>query len=154
MRCVAAGMSALSLALLPACAGAWPAPDEVPAERACAGLPAAVMDDAIAGLRANVESVEPLIESSNPKAPPHRAGAVVHVRATPGMTAQWLGRVLACSAVRQVTETERWPPAFAGALREVTPTPTGFAITLRAREPDLAGEIERQARALVATGAR
>jgi hypothetical protein len=154
MRPVVATLSALSLGLVTACAGGVrSAGDAASAEGACAGLPSATVDRSVADLRANVESVEPLRDDPGPKAIPHLIGAVVQVRATPGMTAQWLGRVLACDAERHAAAPscadERCPLAPAGASSEVTSTPTGFAVAVRSRDPDVAHQIERRARAFV-----
>lgn len=140
---VVTGMSALSLALVTSCAGGVRrASDEGAAESACSGLPDVAVSKVVANLRSNVESVEPLRDSAEPKVLPHMVGAVVQVRATPGMTAQWLERVLQC-------DSERHPAALApaGASSEVTSTPTGFAVAVRSRDPDVAHEIERRARA-------
>jgi len=123
-------------------------------DRACAGLPSAEVDRAVGEVLANVEGVESIHDGSNGKAPPHLVGAVVQVRATRGMTSQYLGRVLQCHAAQRRAascDAERsCALSLEGAQREVTTTPTGFAVTLRSRDAGIAGEIERRARTLAA----
>jgi hypothetical protein len=139
MRCAVATIFMLSLTIVPGCApGARSASDE----RACDGLTDADVSEGVADLRAGVESVEPIIESRGPKAPPHLAGAVLSVRATPAMSAPRLGRVLSCHAVRRTLAA---PVQF-----EVTPTSTGFAVVVRSRDADATNEIIADAQ----TGAR
>jgi hypothetical protein len=134
-------LSVLSLGLASACAGAWSVSDEGQAACACAGLDAAAVDRTVDDLRANVEGVEPLHDGNGPKVLPHTVGASVQVRAVPGMTASWLGRVLQCDAAHRGTLVP------AGAESEVSPTPTGFSVAVRSRDPDVAREIVLRARA-------
>ncbi len=148
MRLMAAVAVTLSCGLVTACEGARSASDEVSLERACAGLPGAEVDRVIDDLRTNVEHVEPLRDSKNgPKAPPQLVGALIAVRATPGATEQWLGRVLQCDRARHAGPEDGSLLAPAGASAEVTATPTGFAIAVRSRDSAVAREIERLARA-------
>ncbi len=147
----AASISALFLAFLGACAGDVQRPLDAPStEGACAGLPDALLERTVAELRASVESVEPLRDGGG-KLTPRLIGAVVQVRATPGMTAGWLERVLQCDAARQgaaaACSPGGCPLAPPGAARDVTPTNAGFAIALRSRDMDTAREIERRAKA-------
>lgn len=133
------------------------AADPTSEDHACAGLPRAEVDQAMGELLANVEGVESLHDSSNSKVPPHLVGAVVQVRATRGMTSEYLGRVLQCHAAQRravACGSERsCALALEGANREVTTTPTGFAVTLRSRNAEVAREIERRARALASRSA-
>jgi hypothetical protein len=148
MRLVAVALSALSCGIVTACEGARSAADEVPVERACAGLPGAEVDRVIDDLRANVQRVEPLRESRDgPKATPRLVGALIEVRATSGQTEQWLGRVLQCDRARHAGPEDGSLLAPSSAHAEVTATPTGFAIALRSRDSDVAHEIEQRARA-------
>jgi hypothetical protein len=92
-----------------------------------------------------VAGVEPLYDGNGPKILPHTVGATVQVRAAPGMTASWLGRVLKCDAAR------RGALVPAGAESEVTPTAAGFTVAVRSRDPDVAQEIVLRARAFAQT---
>src|SRR5262245_49485887 len=114
-------LSVLTLGLVAACAGPRSASEE---GHACAGLAPAAADEAVDGLRANVEGVAPIYEGNGPKALPHTIGASVQLRASPGMTTSWLGRILACDAAR------RGALVPAGAQSEVTPTAAGFAVSV------------------------
>jgi len=154
MRLMAAALSTLALGLVTACEGARSAADEVPVERACAGLAGAEVDRVIDDLRANVERVEPLRDSKDgPKAAPRLVGALIEVRATPGETEQWLGRVLQCDRARHAGPEDGSLLSPSGAHAEVIPTPTGFAISVRSRDSEVAHEIERLARAFPCTPA-
>lgn len=145
---VVLALAVSSLGLLTACESARSPADEVSAERACAGLAGAEVDRVIDGLRANMERVEPLRDSINgPKAAPRLVGALVAVRATPRETEQWLRRVLQCDSARHAGPADGSLLAPSGASAEVTSTPTGFAITIRSRDSEVAHQIERLARA-------
>ncbi len=139
----------LALALLCACTGAPPAADARSIGGVCAGVSDASLDKTLAELRANVEGVEPLREV-HAKLTPRLIGATVRVRATPGMTAEWLGRALQCDAARSGPSAscspEGCPLVPDGASMDVTSTPTGFAIAVRARELSLALAIHERAK--------
>lgn len=129
------------VSLLTACGGdPRTAADGTTIQRACTGLPDAVVDRSVVDLRTNVDGAAPLRDGGG-KTLPTLVGAVVQVRAAPGMTAQWLGRLLECDTARHATAAL----VPAGARSEVTPTPTGFAVTVRSSDPGLAREIERRA---------
>ncbi len=121
--------------------GVRSASDEVPIAQACAGLPEAMMDRGVADLRANVDAVEPLREREGEKALPRLVGAAVGVRAAPGMTPQWLGRMLQCDTARHAAASL----VPSGARSVVTVTPVGFTVAVRSHDPELAREIHRRA---------
>ena len=140
MRLAAAALSALSL--VTACAGgARSAADEADVQRACAGLPDAAIDRGVVDLRSNVAGAAPLRDGEGRKTLPTLVGAAVQVHAAPGMTAQWLGRMLQCDTARHAGAAL----VPAGARAEVTPTPTGFSVSMRSSDPELAREIGRRA---------
>jgi hypothetical protein len=145
MRIIAAAAVMVSCGLVTACQGARSASDEA---SACAGLPGPDVDRVIDGLRTNVARVEPLRDNRNgPKAQPQLVGAMIEVRATPGETEQWLGRVVQCDRARHAGPEDGSLLAPPGASAEVTATQTGFAIAVRSRDSGVAHEIERLARA-------
>jgi hypothetical protein len=123
-------------------------------ERACAGLSKADVDTTMAEVQANIEQVGPLRQGDGIKLPPHLAGAVIQVRATRTMTPQWLGRVLQCQVAQQEAALSRaqdgCPLDLGGVQSEVTPTQTGFAVTIQSRNADVAGEIVRRVNAFAA----
>jgi hypothetical protein len=95
--------------------------------------------------------VEPLRASEGEKALPHTIGAVIHVRATPGMTAEWIDRVVSCDIVRRSAASCGGADGCAiapfGVSHAVTSGPTGFAIALTSSDRETALEIDKRARA-------
>jgi hypothetical protein len=128
--------------ILSTACGAASFPDlaEVASEHACDGLQAGAVDQAVADLRANVVDVEQIHQGIG-KQVPRLVGAKVTVRATPGMTPEWMGRLLYCNATRHATDAL----IPAGARSDVSSTGIGFAISVRAQQPSLARDIERRA---------
>src|SRR5580692_3520691 len=101
MKVLAMRSAVGALSILTGCVGGIRSvPDEVPIARACAGLPEALMDRGVADLRANVDGTEPITEREGEKALPRLVGAAVQIRAAPGMSAPWLGRMLQCDTAR------------------------------------------------------
>jgi hypothetical protein len=100
----------------------------------------------VTDVRANIEGVEVLYESEGPKAVPHTTGAVVRVRATPGMAAPWLERVLRCDAARRPPDAcaagDHGALVPRGASQIVAPTTTGFAVYVRSRDPEVGKQIQ------------
>lgn len=161
MRTFVAGLTLVSLVSVALTSGCASAPRGAAKEAHVAAAPscAEVQGGADVSVReafSNVESVETLREGGTAKFPPHPAGAIVHVGATRGMTAQWLSRAIACHvASDDVTPCSDagCPLALARIRSEVTPTGTGFDVVLRPRDPADARELELRARALVTSRA-
>jgi hypothetical protein len=86
---------------------------------------------------------------------PKLQGAVVTFRAVPGMTAEWLQRVVDCHVARNASmgfdmpEMSFCPLAVKGARAKVASTGNGFAVTVESDDPAAAQEILRRAQALV-----
>lgn len=99
------------------------------------------MDRGVAELRTNVDGAVPLHESTGAKALPRLVGAMVVVRAAPGMTAQWLGRLLQCDTARHASAAL----VPAGSTSEVGSTSNGFTVSIRSGDPEMAREIQRRA---------
>lgn len=76
-------------------------------------------------------------------------------RAMPGMTAQYLQRVIDCHLARnaalghEVPEMPSCPLVPKGVTAKVEPTSTGFAVEVRADDVETANEVLRRARTLV-----
>lgn len=125
--------------------------------RACAGISAEDRDMSPFEHREDVESVEPLVERTGPdKLPTERTvGAIVTFRAVPGMTAQWLQRVVDCHLARNaalghaVPEMEYCPLVLQGATARVTSSDVGFAVAIRSEDAHTGQEILRRARSLL-----
>ncbi len=125
--------------------------------RACAGVPDEDRDMSPFEHREDIESVEPLNEGTTTgKAQYARTvGALITFRAVPGMTAQWLQRVVDCHLARNaalghdVPDMPDCPLVPRGASAKVSATEKGFAVAVRADDSETAQEILRRARALV-----
>jgi hypothetical protein len=130
--------------------------------RACGGVPNADRDESPFDHKEDIENVEPLyVGSSSGKSSTKRLeGAIVTFRALPGMTAQWLQRVVDCHLARnsalghQVPEMAYCPLVPKGVSATVTGTQTGFAVAIRSDDPDTAQEVLRRARALAPSHAK
>ena len=124
---------------------------------ACVGIPDEDRDMSPFAHREDIASVEPLnVSVGGPKAASVRAeGAVITFRAVPGMTAQWLQRVLDCHLARNAAlghdapEMAYCPLVPKSVTARVTQTQTGFSVAVRSEDPDAAREILRRSHALV-----
>lgn len=126
--------------------------------RACVGIPVADRDESPFDHREDIASVEPLYSPlSGGKNPTRRfEGATVTFRAVPGMTAQWLQRVIDCHLARNaalghdVPEMAYCPLVPKGVTASATPTQAGFGVAIKSDDMDVAREVLRRAQALVA----
>jgi hypothetical protein len=123
--------------------------------RACAGIADADRDESPFEHREDIIAVEPLTEPSTlPKGSSRVVGATVVFRAVPGMTAQWLQRLVDCHLARnaalgnEVAEMAYCPLVPKGASATVTATQTGFAVAIRGSDPQSIDEITRRSKAL------
>ena len=103
----------------------------------------------------DIVAVERLESGGTDKLPPHLEGAAVVFRAVPGMTAQWLQRLVNCHAARMAVlghdapEMQHCPLVSHNLTAVVTPRSTGFAVEMRSDDPDTAREILQRAKQLV-----
>ncbi len=125
---------------------------------ACAGIDE--LDRAMSPFahRDDIASVAPLTERN----PPGRhtiagaVGATVVLRARPGMTTEWLQRLVDCHLARNasmghdVPEMPYCPLVPHGVTAQVRSTGDGFAIELSADDTDGAAEVLRRAESLIA----
>jgi hypothetical protein len=127
--------------------------------QACVGLAPADRDMSPFAHGEDIASVQELVHRSGggkTGGSSLAVGAVVVVRAVPGLTAQWLQRVVDCHLARNaalghdVPEMPYCPLVPRGAIATVTPTETGFAVAIQADDPAVAQDILRRARTLVA----
>lgn len=124
--------------------------------RACVGITPDDRDMSPFDHVEDIASVEPLTErTGTSKAPSQRtAGAVVTFRAVPGMTAEWLQRVVDCHLARNaslghaVPEMPNCPLVPNGAQARVTSTGNGFAVAIRSDDTATAREILSRAERL------
>jgi hypothetical protein len=126
--------------------------------QACVGLTEEDRDRSPFTHREDIASVDPLYANlSSGKGPNARLeGATVTFRAVPGMTAQWLQRVVDCHLARnaamghEAAEMPDCPLVPKNVSAQVTATSTGFAVSVRSDDPATANEVLRRARLLTA----
>jgi hypothetical protein len=122
---------------------------------ACAEVPDADRDLGPFAHREHIDRVEEVREKLFPKAPPQLVGAAVYVRATPGVTEQWLGRVIECHLAHRATlgtlATDRAASPFAeNAQVAVSSTPTSFRVAITSPDIEVARSVVAKAERLVA----
>lgn len=124
--------------------------------RACVGLdPISIDLSPFEQASADIASVEPLVLHREGKAPTHEVrGATVTLRAVPGLTAEWLQRVVDCHLARNAAvghdmpEMPNCPLVPKGATATVSSTGTGFAVAIRSEDPAAAEDILARAKRL------
>jgi hypothetical protein len=128
--------------------------------RACSGLSEADRDTSPFAHRDDIASVEILKRESAPylgtRSPGLTAGASVTFRATPGMSAEWLQRLVDCHMARaaaagfEMPEMSYCPLMLKNVRATVTPARGGFAVEIRSDDAETAKEIIKRSEALVA----
>jgi len=123
--------------------------------RACAGVPDEDRDISPFAHREDIRSVSPLEEEDKLGKTAKRrvAGAEIVFRAVPGLTAEWLQRVVDCHLARNAaighdaasSEMAFCPLAPRGAQASVRSVGDGFAVAVRADDDATAKEILRRA---------
>ena len=105
---------------------------------------------------ARVESLTEPTSQGKAGSVSRNAGATVAVRALPGLTSEWLQRIVDCHLARNaalghvVPEMPDCPLVPRGVEARVRPAGNGFAVDIRADDPDSAREILDRARRLIA----
>jgi hypothetical protein len=125
--------------------------------RACVGVSDEDRDESPFAHREDIASAEALYASvSSGKGQYSRLqGATITFRAVPGMTAQWLQRIVDCHLARNaalghdVPEMPYCPLVPRGVTATVTPVSAGFAVAVTSDDVDTATEVFRRARTLV-----
>ena len=129
---------------------------------ACAGIDEEDRDTSPFYFREDIALVEPIdqpLDSNRGSKSPmtRRAGGRAIVRAVPGMTAEWLQRVVNCHVARAAVvghddpDMSFCPLALKKVRATVTSTGVGFAVEVRAQDEATAKEVVRRMEALVAT---
>lgn len=145
-------------------ASSSPGPRALEAE-ACAGIPERDRGTSPFVHSAETIAAEPLLEivrpgpstSAGPAVEALR-GAILSVRAAPGVTVEWLQRVVNCHLARSAaqghepTEMPRCPLAPRGATARVRSGGDRLIVEVRARDPKAAAEVWKRARLLVRVG--
>jgi hypothetical protein len=127
--------------------------------RACAGLSEEDRDVSPFYHREDIESVSPLIEEfgSGKGVAKKEVGATIVFRAVPGLTAEWLQRVVDCHVARagsmghSMPEMTYCPLEPKGVKAKVESTGNGFAVKVSGGDAATIAEIKKRAAALKAS---
>jgi hypothetical protein len=128
---------------------------------ACAGISDEDRDTSPFNHRDDIQSVSVLTETvkSGKGSTQKEVGATVVFRAVPGMTVEWLQRVVDCHLARaaavghDMPEMSYCPLMPKGVKAKVTSVGNGFAVNLSADDAATVAEIEKRAQALAPGGA-
>jgi hypothetical protein len=125
-----------------------------PESVACAEVPELDRDQGPFARRDRIERVEEVRERLFPKAPPQLVGAAVYVRATPGVTEQWLGRVVEChlahrAALGGLASDAATSPFAEDARVAVSATPTSFRVAITSPDLEVARSVLAKTERLV-----
>lgn len=99
--------------------------------------------------------VEPVLVSGGSKNPPHQVGMKVVFRAVPGLTSEWLQRLVDCHIARNAVlghdaaEMSYCPLAVQGATAEVRAEGGGYAVAIRSTEQESINQIRTRVEALL-----
>jgi hypothetical protein len=122
---------------------------------ACAEVPEADRDGGPFARRDRIVYVEEVRDRVYPKQMAQTFGIAVYIRATPGVTEQWLGRVITChqahaaaTGVRDAAD----PLVGSDARIKIDATPTGFRVAITTPNLDAARALLEQGHALFPAG--
>jgi hypothetical protein len=123
--------------------------------KSCVGVSEYDRDTSPFSHREDITSVQPAYAHvSGKQAGDHLAGASVVFRAVPGMTPEWLQRVVDCHLARNnalgndVREMSYCPLVPKGVTAKVSSAGDGFAVTIESPDSGTAQEVLRRAQAL------
>lgn len=118
---------------------------------ACADVPDAERDHGPFAHRDRIVKVEQVNRVVSPKAPAPPAGVAVYLRAAPGVTEQWLGRVVECNAAHRavVASDDRSPLSVDDTRIAITPTVDGFRIAITSESPEVARDLVQRGQSLI-----
>jgi hypothetical protein len=126
-------------------------------QQACVGLSEDDRDISPFYHRADIASVSVLeepVKGLGRQSPIKTTGAVIEFRAVPGMSAEWLQRVVDCHIARagvmghDMPEMDYCPLVLKGVKATVSSTGNGFAVKVTSDDADTVKEIIRRAQAL------
>jgi hypothetical protein len=119
---------------------------------ACTEVPDRDRDEGLFAMRDRIVAVKEVREKVYPKAPPQLVGVSIDLRATPGVTEQWIGRIIGCHVAHYaVVGAAGAPPSpllAPGAQLRVSSTSDGFRISVTSKDADVAREALSAGRAL------
>lgn len=109
---------------------------------ACAGVPPQDRDMSPFAHREDIVQAEPLLTPGGSKSPPRQVGVTVIFRAVPGLTSEWLQRLIDCHIARNAVlghdapQMAYCPLAVRGVTAHVSSEHGGYAVALRADDQD------------------
>jgi hypothetical protein len=120
---------------------------------ACVGVPAEDRDAGPFADRSRIENVEVLRDKTWAKGMMQPIGVAIDMRSEPGMTEQWLSRVLECHLAHQAVVGRMAygssPLSQYGTKVTVTSTETGFRVVITSADIDVARSVIAKGEALV-----
>jgi hypothetical protein len=129
--------------------------------RSCSGVSQDDRDMSPFYHREDISDVRPAYKASTrgkQGVPDILTGAVITVRAVPGLTAEWLQTIVDCHVARnnalgnEMSEMAYCPLNIKGITAKVTSAGNGFAVTIESQNSDSAKEILKRAQALKSSG--
>jgi hypothetical protein len=125
---------------------------------ACDGIAEADRDQGPFARAHDVTGVEVLRDrGAFPKGPLQPSGIAVYLRAEPGMTQQWLGRIVACHRAHVAVvgqDRSGSPLTVPDAEVAVSSTQVGFRVSITSRDVDSVRSVVERARELASTAPR
>jgi hypothetical protein len=123
---------------------------------ACIEVPDADRDGGPFAHRDLIQYVEEVRDRLYPKQMAQTFGIAVYVRATPGITEQWLGRVIKCHqahlAVAGSSDNAADPLVRADVRIKIDSTPEGFRVAITSPDLDVARDLVARGNALFPSG--
>ncbi len=127
-------------------------------EAACDGISETDRDQGPFAHASDVTGVEVLRDrGAFPKGPLQPSGIAVYLRAEPGMTQQWLGRIVACHRAYVAAvgpDRSGSPLTVPDAEVAVSSTQVGFRVSITSHDVDAARSVVERARELASTAPR
>jgi hypothetical protein len=122
-------------------------------QAACAEVPETERDQGPFARRDRIVALEEVRDRRFPKWPPQLFGVALTLRATPGMTEEWLGRLIQChvahyAVVGVASSPEPSPLLVSGAVIRVSSTGLGFRVSITSSDMDVAREALTAGRAV------
>ena len=117
---------------------------------ACAGVALQDRDMSPFAHREDIVQAEPLLTPSGSKSPPRQVGVSVIFRAVPGLTSEWLQRLIDCHIARNAVlghdapEMAYCPLAVRGVTAHVSAEHGGHAVALRADDQESINAIRQR----------
>jgi hypothetical protein len=124
-------------------------------QAACAEVPDIDRDQGPFVRRDRIMAIEEIRDRVYPKQPKQTFGVAVYIRATPGTTEQWVGRVIQCHLAHYAVIGTAGAPETsllltAGARISVSSTQVGFRVSVTSADIDVARQLLGKGRSLVA----